>query len=702
MRRRRRHTRPVAGIVAVLSIVCSLALVHGSGSANASFPTWNLPFPQTISYRTLSEDWGIKCGQPDSTFAQQVAAASLSGYEIYVVDGMRGSCQRLKAEQMKRLHPEKMVVLYESPASATPTEWPGGTWAGYYLFMNRTTALSSVGATDTQIAVANPQAFSVGDTAAMWLPTPSDPYANSEWVTVTAINGSTLTVTRDIFGMGAKTYGAPPLVAAAATGPGYPQPSVNYSILAPVNPANGQRAFQWMAATLASDFAASYGAPTLDGMELDAAASHPLVTNNDGSIKNVDCNGDGIIDYCQMNAGTPQQVDSFGIGYNRFLRQLKRGLAVYDTDPTRPHKMLLADGENGLRSIEAIDGAEFESYPTWDNYSYSSPALAQLSQWENSAGVPGDRLSYTFTKDATPLYPQMGCGGDTDQWCSNSDYRYGMASALMIGGASGYNNEAGFASPQPWDEEGTVNQATTGLTPGYLGQPLGPAVRTLSYSSGELTSNGGFDTGVLGVSVKSLSPTSASFVQDTTTAAVGSASLRFDVTGLSADPGTCESRVQVALAPTTAGEYTVDFWAKARNTTTGPPALNMGVGIAGVVGPAQRVLLTPTWTHFYLDIDVPTATTKSFVKFCAGEGVGSYWIDAVSVHQGTAGIITREFTNGIVVLNDSSHAQSNIVLPDGPYHHINGVQDRTVNDGSSVGSLLPSIGAKDGVILLRG
>ena len=64
--------------------------------------------------------------------------------------------------------------------------------------------------------------------------------------------------------------------------------------------------------------------------------------------------------------------------------------------------------------------------------------------------------------------------------------------------------------------------------------------------------------------------------------------------------------------------------------------------------------------------------------------------------------MTREFTNGIVVLNDSFSNQTNVPLPGGPYHHINGVQDRSVNDGTEVGSRLPAIGAKDGEILLRG
>jgi hypothetical protein len=691
----------------LLSAVSALGLAHSTESARGAAPaTWHLSFPRTISYRVLGQDWAIKCNQSDSVFDQEVAAEGLSDYEIYLVAGSPGTCSRLKAEQMKRLHPQKMVILYEEPNGGDPAQWPGGTWAGYYLFMNRTTAMSSVNATQTTVNVANPQFFSVGDTAAMWAPTPSDPYANSEWVTVTHISGSTLTVKRNIFNTGAKSYTAPPLIAAAATGATYPQPMYNLSDVAPVNPASGRNASQWLADTLTRDFApSSAGAPTLDAMELDSTASIAKASNVNGSVKNLDCNDDGIIDYCERNIGTTQQVDSYGVGLDAFLKRLKAGLASYDTDPTRPHKMLLADGESGLRSLSSIDGAEFESYPTWDDYTYSSPALAALGVW-HEAGTPGDRLSYAFTKDATPLYPQAGCvkplqGGT----CRNADFRYGIASALISGNAIAYNDESSFSVAEPWDEEATTDLATTRLGPGYLGWPIGPAVRTTRFTSGELAVNSSFESSLGSVHAAGAA-NGLSLTSDPTTAAPGwgQASLRADVTQLAAaDPSECQTRAAVSLTSAVSpGEYTVDFWAKAQNTLVGPSALNMGARIDGAPGMAQDVLLTNSWRHFTLQMNATMSATKPVLAFCVGEEIGRYWIDGVSVHRGTAGIITRQYTNGIVVLNDSFSTQTNVSLPNGPYHHINGVQDRTVNDGSSVGSTLASIGSKDGEILLRG
>jgi hypothetical protein len=700
-----RHSKPLAGITALLMATSAAAMVHMSGSARGTSVAWHLGYPQTMSYHVLTEDPSIKCNQTDSVFDQEVTSAGLANYEIYMANGMRGSCGRLKGEQLKRLHPQKMVIAYEQPNGTDPRTWPGGTWAGYYLMMNRTTAMTGVTSTQTQISVGNSRLFSVGDTAVMWWPTQTDPYASSEWLSVRSISGSTLTVTRNYFGTGARSSSVPPLIAAAVTGPSYPQPAVNLSDMAPVNPANGERGEQWMAASLIADFAPSVpGAPTLDAMELDAAASSPLAANANGSVKNVDCNGDGIIDYCQRNVGSSQQVDSYGVGYDEFVQQLQSGLSAYDTDPTRPPKMLLADGEIGLRSVGSLNGAEFESYPSWDNYTYSSPALATLGVWQKDAGASGSHLSYAFTKDATPIYPGGRCVAPPQGTCRNADYRYGMASALLWGGASAYNDEASFSVAQPWDEEATIHGTTTQLAPGYLGAPLGPAVRVARYSSNELAVNGDFEQNLLGVTTNSVVSGALAVSRDTTTHAPGgSASVRADVSRLTADPQPTDARVFASLSsPVTTGEYTVDFWARAQNPNAGPHALNLNVNIMGVNGAPQEVLTTNVWTHYYLEFQVTTPTAKPDVRFAIGLQIGSYWIDHVSVHRGTAGIVTRQFKNGIVVLNDSFTTQTNIALPGGPYHHINGVQDRTVNNGASVGSTLPSIASKDGMILLRG
>jgi hypothetical protein len=704
-----------AGTVAMLGALVAALLPVAAQTARADTPaTWNLPFPQTMSYRVMSEDPRVDCGEPDATFQQEIATRGLDSYEIDVASGHRGECGRLKAEQFKRLYPDKMVILYENPGGDDPRTWPGGTWAGYYLLMNRTNALAAVSATQTTIPVANPAAFTVGDTALMWLPTDDDAYANSEWVTVDAIVDSALVVTRDIFSTGALTFKYRPRIAAAATGPSYPDPDFNMSSVAPVNPANGERANQWMARNIIDDFAPTTAdAPTLDGIELDTSSWTPPAQNANGAIENVDCNGDGKIDYCNRATGTHRQVDTYGTGYDAFIQNVKRAINVYDTDPTRPAKMVLADGELGLRSLASADGAELESFPSWDNYADSSAALDTFGVWQNQDTAAGPHLNYAFTKDITPVYPQpsahnpTGCILPADGGtCRNGEYRYGLAAALVTGGASAYNNEASFLYPQRWDEEATINQATTGLAPGYLGQPLGPAIRKPRYTSASLIANPSFETDLTGVSSSTLVPATIAVSQDPTTAApgFGTASLRADVNRLTPDPAITDSRAYSAVTgPISAGEYTVDFWARGVNNAAGPQAVNIGVGLDGVVGAPHVVLVTNTWTHYFMQLDATKAVAKNaLLRFSFGDQIGSYWIDGVNLYRGTAGAVTREFTNGIAVLNDSFTTQDNVFLPGGPYHHIDGVQDTTVNDGTYVGSFLPTIAAKDGEVLLRG
>ena len=96
----------------------------GAISVSGAAPpaTWNLPYPQTMSYRILSEDKAVRCDPPsDAVFQQEVAAEGLDQYEIDVVDGNQGGCGRLKAERFKRLYPDKMVIAYEGTAGADPS-----------------------------------------------------------------------------------------------------------------------------------------------------------------------------------------------------------------------------------------------------------------------------------------------------------------------------------------------------------------------------------------------------------------------------------------------------------------------------------------------------------------------------------------------------------------------------------------------------
>ena len=107
------------------------------------------------------------------------------------------------------------------------------------------------------------------------------------------------------------------------------------------------------------------------------------------------------------------------------------------------------------------------------------------------------------------------------------------------------------------------------------------------------------------------------------------------------------------------------------------------------------------WQQYVLNVRTDSASSSPELKFLLGRETGSYWFDSVTVHRGNAGLITREFENGIVVLNDAATPQDDVRLPGGSYRKILGQQDPVANDGLPVGSTLPRIDAKDGLVLLR-
>ena len=719
---------------------------------------YSFDYPRTMSYRMLNNEANITCNMTDDAFKAAIQADNLDKYTEVTADNY-GSCDHDNAEQFKRLYPNTLVINYENAEGLTPKNVPN-TWPGYYLMMNRdrVTGSSPPVASATAITVAHPDRFTAGDYALMYESTTigqgvTDPYGNAEYIYVVSVDSanSTLHVVRNVecpliscdsslkgvyptAGNGA-TFTTLPYVAALAdssTTASYTNANgihfaYNISDTAPANPANGERANQWLADFFVNGFAADTNCPgggsgtctnpTLDGMEFDVASWLPHGQNFNGNIKNFDCNGDGVIDYCDDNLGSSSQINSYGLGYEAFIHNVKEGLKKYNTTGSSPKIVM---GDDGFRAIGDANGAEFESFPPFDNYPTSSAALADLQYFLDNSQSP--QMSYAFTKDDTINYPGLlgatGCanaGVDSINVpvCRNGSNRYGLAASLVTGSFHAYADEAGFSDLTGWDEDGITNTATTGLHPGYLGQPKGPEIRLPArYTSADLVSNGDFETDTSGWALNPsplVSPNAAGLSRDTSSGAPnsGSASMKASVTGISPDPtnpSAINLNTQLSAGLSKTADYTVTFWAKADSTLQTDGVHEVTIKLAGAS--VQTFKLGKTWRQYTLDM-APTSTishANAILSIQLGAEIGDYWFDGLSVFQGTDGIITREYDNGIVVLNDSAYAQSSIPLSGAGslgYRHINGVQDRSVNDGSNVGATLPSIGAKDGVILLR-
>jgi hypothetical protein len=712
------HRRPVRGrlvtalaLVALGSRAATLVATARPRAANAMRatratstatvpPGYNYDFPRAITYRTVSNDPQVQCDQSDQQFLSELASEHLLGYTAYVTDAEPGTCERRKAEQLKRLFPQALVI-WRTDINGGPPSLRPGTWPGYYLLMNRSSATAIPTPSQTSIQVVDPTPYAPGDTAIMWEPAGGDPFGNAEYIAIKSVTGNTLTVQRAHFGT-AKTFSTPPYIAAIQeSGPRY-----NLSTLAPKNPANGKTALQWLVDQVVQGFAPDQGQPTLDGVEFDATAWFPPVGRTEGTTRNLDCDDDGTMDFCDIGAGTPNRVDAFGLGWYQIFDLVRSGLQQYK-QPGQPPK--LAIGDQGARAVAHSNGAEFESFPSQDNYNQSSAAYSDLELFAKNAVFP--KVSYPFTKDITPAFGSPsrqnpdGCVPPPVGTCSNSAFRYGLAASLMTGTFHAMADEDNaFTSSTPFDEQGgTIDTDVTGLDTGYLGQPTSTAIRQTRYTSGILLTRQAKQGDPRGFPTVTLPGWSGAVSQDSSVEPPGatSPSIRIDVNDV--PPAAASTGFIVKTRVTSSfvanEEYTVSMWVRTAGAV--PEGLHQVIARLDGGVAQQNFRQGDQWRHIFLQFRTTASVPTPYLSFQLGAETGQYWINDLRVMRGTAGIITRQYQNGIAVMNDSPFTQTSVPLPGGTYRKIAGVQDPVVNDGSRVGSTLPSIGGKDGIVLLR-
>src|SRR4051812_39193294 len=100
----RRTVRAGAVLVLVVGLVVTGQAGRPAPAADAApgpivtaTGSFDLPYPRTISYRTLTQKGSIKCDTSDAEFRHDVEAMRLNKYTAVVVDGMGGDCNRRKA-----------------------------------------------------------------------------------------------------------------------------------------------------------------------------------------------------------------------------------------------------------------------------------------------------------------------------------------------------------------------------------------------------------------------------------------------------------------------------------------------------------------------------------------------------------------------------------------------------------------------------
>ncbi len=666
-------------------------------------------FPHVLNNRSLSTDDTIPCNVSDATFQAKIREKKLDLVRGLIVSGGDSSCNKEKNAQYKRLYPDRVVIVYKQHNTGLPSDY-SDSWPGYFILMNRTqVATNPISAAITTITVNNAADYTSGDLAVIWEGSGAgNDFSNYEYVKVTGKSGNNLTVRRAQFGTTGRAHPVGAKVAEVTGGPGAKKGQENYlynhSMIAPVNPAPGvnMRANAWLAKKYVAEFDTR-----LDGYEFDVTLWWPYDNDNSGQF---DCDNNGQVDYCNQGIGngrtsTNPQVSSYGLGITQFANFIRNGSTTGTTFAgIGPNKLLIMD--HGIRDLANVNGVEFESYPTQDEYTKSSGALAEFEFYmKGGTGRREPRFTYSFTRQSTNTYPViagelLSCPTDKPK-CNDKRNRYGIASSLITGGFHTYgagDKPTDKTNAYPWDEDVGQAWGATGSAArvGYLGQPTGSTQRVTNYTGGNLMTNGNFESNITGWASPKLTGYSSALIRDTVGATgSGTASLRADVNTIAADP--VDDGVKLTssanLAVTSGSDYTVSFWAKSDQIREISAVLKRSGQFA------QNIKIGTEWQQYFLNIKASNTASNAFVELGIGRELGQYWIDNVQVYKGSAGILTRQYASGLAILNDSESPQS--VTVGSGYRKISGTQNPTINNGQPVTSGVVILDAKDGLILLK-
>lgn len=262
--------------------------------------------------------------------------------------------------------------------------------------------------------------------------------------------------------------------------------------------------------------------------------------------------------------------------------------------------------------------------------------------------------------------------------------RFGLGSATLGDGYGVFGYIGRVTDLYPywtwWFDEYAVDLATgrastSGQHTGWLGQPLGPYYQMIWVGTApDAVSNPSFETNVSGWTSFFVVPGGIS--RDSTTAAVGAASLRVQVgqaalTDYHVTVGSAGSLQLYAY-----NTYSATFWAKASS-----PRRIAVVANEPTIGEFARqyVWIDTEWRQYQVAL-VPRTSGSAKLQFYLGLDAGDVWIDDAHLQQGTTTLYRRDFANGAVLVNPGP---TSLTVPLGTgWRRILGTVDPAVNDGS--------------------
>ncbi len=366
-----------------------------------------------------------------------------------------------------------------------------------------------------------------------------------------------------------------------------------------------------------------------------------------------DCCGNPI----QINANYPGPPDSPGAldakwsaGMYSLLAQFRQLapnalLSLHANQlPPDSRALSVANGDSfvfdtvNVREGSLAFGSLYDSYQQW----FSQGQTPVITAVQSS---PPNQIAYGYGyAPLSAALPSTIAFGQTFY----PNMRFGLGLALMNNGYSIYDFGDTSSPVSWWYDEYDFNLGTP-VTPATLIGP-GPGPNEII--------NSGFNTNlsswVLNLTSDGSAKATASL--DATNGMNGGPAAHISVTS----PGTSAWHVefQQSNLPVTAGqEYQVQFWARASVPLTFQTAVQSGASPYNYYGTAIENVGT-TWAQYSLSFVAPTTANNGVIEFQVGGQVGDLWLDNVQLFAAPTRIYRRDFTNGLVLLNGTSSAQT--------------------------------------------
>jgi hypothetical protein len=403
----------------------------------------------------------------------------------------------------------------------------------------------------------------------------------------------------------------------------------------------------------------------------------------------------------------PDQSNALLTDYSAFDAAWNEGLRQYEADlraAVGPDKIIFANW--GMANYDLLNGNNFEGVPkdtpeNWRGLVFGPFRNGSYFDWMAQSGQPNLTMIETYEDDGSP---DPGGDGSYNNPCDDPGFtpnyrkmRFGLTTALLNDGFFSYEistNGHGSLCLLWFDEYDNAGEGR-----GYLGQPLGAAVRAVPpLTTPDLLGNGRFasQTDLDAWDLWADTGYAASVSLDSGTAVEGAASARIEI---SQSQGT-DWQLSFARSPVvinTGEDYTLTFWAKAdherpigawvqQNSAPWTTWLDFGA-----------VTLTTEWQQFELGVPAAGSDAQADFIFGLGAATGTVWLDDVRLQAGSREVWRRDYSGGVALVNATGQPQT--VSLDGEFRKIAGTQDPAVNDGSLVTEA--TLPPWDGLILLR-